>query len=167
MSLVQDIAILKQVPMLSDFDDDQLRLLAFSAESADYRDGQKLFDDNDRADGGMVIASGTASLQKRASDGFEEIDRVDAGALLGESAMLVEARRPCRAVAVGDVRIIRIRRALFKRMIQEYPEVARRLFEQHAARYQKTVAAIRPIGTRMTDLDQLAAARGKDNAPGG
>ncbi|MTI44066.1 Cyclic nucleotide-binding domain-containing protein [Roseibium hamelinense] len=159
MSLVQDIAILQKVPMLSDFSDDQLRLLAFSAEALDYRNGQILFDETERADGGMVIASGDVSLQKSKDGDFEEVDMAGPGTLLGETAMLVDARRPCRAVAVGGVRVIRIRRALFKRMIQEYPDLARRLFEQHANRYQTTVAALKPIGERMAELDNISASR--------
>ncbi|WP_428641939.1 Crp/Fnr family transcriptional regulator [Roseibium sp.] len=159
MSLAQDIAILKQIPMLSDFQDDQLRLLAFSAESMDYRSGQRLFDQGERADGGLVITSGTVSLQTKNNDGFAEVDRVGEGTLLGETALLAENKRPCRAEAVDDVRIIRIRRALFKRMIQEYPELALRLFDQQAGRFQQTVARLRPIGEKMSELEQLNAER--------
>jgi len=159
MSLAQDIAILKQIPMLSDFSEDQLRLLAFSAESMDYNRGQRLFDQDDRADGGLVITSGTVSLQTRGKDGYEEIERVGQGTLLGETALLAENKRPCRAEALEGVRIIRIRRALFKRMIQEYPELAQRLFDLHAARYRHTVEALRPIGEKMAELEQLNAER--------
>ena len=167
MSLAQDIAILRQIPMLSDFQDDQLRLLAFSAESMDYQDGQRLFEENERADGGLVITSGTVVLLKKSEDSFEEVDRVGAGTLIGQTALLTESRRPCRADAVGTVSIIRIRRALFKRMIQEYPELARRLFEQHSLKYRTTIAALRPIGDKMAELEQLNAERRlQDDAKG-
>lgn len=159
MSLAQDIAILKQIPMLSEFQDDQLRLLAFSAESMEYSRGQRLFDQDDRADGGLVITGGTVSLQTRAADGFEEVDRVGQGTLLGETALLAENRRPCRAEALDGVRIIRIRRALFKRMIQEYPELARRLLEQRVSKFRHTVAALQPVGDKMAELEQINAER--------
>lgn len=159
MSLAQDIAILKQIPMLSDFQDDQLRLLAFSAESMDYNRGQRLFDQGDRADGGLVITSGTVSLQTRNTDGFEEIERVGQGTLLGETALLAENKRPCRAEAVDGVRIIRIRRALFKRMIQEFPELAQRMLDQRANQFRQTVSALRPIGEKMAELEQINAER--------
>lgn len=159
MSLSQDIAILQQIPMLSDFADDQLRLLAFSAESLDYRNGMVLFDEGERADGGLVIAAGEVSLQRRGPDGFDEVDLAQTGSLLGESALLTDTKRPCRAVAVGAVRVIRIRRALFKRMIQEYPELARRLLEAHAGRFRATASALAPIGDTMEQLEQMLAAR--------
>ncbi|WP_305986718.1 Crp/Fnr family transcriptional regulator [Roseibium sp. MMSF_3544] len=167
MSLAQDIAILKQIPMLSDFQDDQLRLLAFSAESMEYQDGQCLFDEGERADGGLVITSGSVSLKTKGEDGFEEVDQVGEGTLLGQTALLTENKRPCRAEAVGTVTIIRIRRALFKRMIQEYPELAQRLFEQHSLKYRATIAALRPIGEKMSELEQLNAERRvRDDAKG-
>ncbi|WP_298817075.1 cyclic nucleotide-binding domain-containing protein [uncultured Roseibium sp.] len=159
MSLAQDIAILKQIPMLSDFAEDQLRLLAFSAESMEYGSGQRLFDQDERADGGLVITSGTVSLQIRGEDGFDEVDRVGEGTLLGETALLAENKRPCRAEAVEGVRIIRIRRALFKRMIQEYPELAQRLFSQRVNQFRHTVSVLRPLGDKMAELEQLNAER--------
>lgn len=158
MSLVQDIAILRQIPMLSDFSDDQLRLLAFSAEAMDLISGSFLFDEGERADSGIVIAKGNVSLQVRGPHGFKEVDSAGPGVLLGETAMLVETRRPARAVCIGPVRVIRIRRALFKRMIQEFPELARRLLEVHASRFQATVAALTPIGDKLQELSDIADA---------
>lgn len=155
MSLVQDIAILRQIPMLSDFSDDQLRLLAFSAEAMDLISGSFVFDEGERADSGIVIAKGNVSLQRKGTHGFMEVEMVGPGVLLGETAMLVETRRPARAVCIGPVRVIRIRRALFKRMVQEFPELARRLFDSYAARYQSTVAGLVPIGEKMAELNTI------------
>lgn len=165
MSLVQDIAILQRIPTLADFSDDQLRLLAFSAESVNYTDGYTLFDEGARADAGLVIAEGHVSLQKKDENGlYHEVETVSAGALLGETALLVETRHPARAICKGRVRIIRIRRALFKRMIQEFPELAARLFEAKAARYQETVAALRPVGIRLAAIPELPERAPKNDA---
>lgn len=155
MSLVQDIAILRQIPMLSDFSDDQLRLLAFSAEAMDLISGSFVFDEGERADSGIVIAKGNVSLQRKSTHGFMEVEMAGPGVLLGETAMLVETRRPARAVCIGPVRVIRIRRALFKRMVQEFPELARRLFDSYAARFQTTVAGLAPIGEKMAELNTI------------
>ncbi|MBO0346722.1 Crp/Fnr family transcriptional regulator [Roseibium limicola] len=156
MSLTDDISLLQQIPVFADFADDHLRLLAFSAESLDYRSGSTLFDEGERADGGLVVAEGAVSLLKRGPDGFDEVDKATVGTLLGETALLVDTKRPCRAVAVGGVRVIRIRRALFKRMVQEYPELAQRLFNKQAQRFQTTVSALRPIGERIAELQRIA-----------
>ncbi len=166
MSLAQDIAILRKIPMLSDFAEDQLRLLAFSAENLDYRDGQSLFEQEERADGGFVVMQGNVSLQTRDADGFSEVGQAGPGTLIGETALLVDTKRPCRAQALGPVRILRIRRALFKRMIQEYPELARNIFEKRASHFRHTASALRPVGDKMADLEALAASRRRDRPAG-
>ncbi len=62
MSLESDIKLLGTVSMLSVFTEDKLRLLAFSAESRDFRDGQRLYSAGDRADCAHVVSSGEVAL---------------------------------------------------------------------------------------------------------
>lgn len=124
--------LLRQVPLLSEFPDEQLRLLAFSAENVSYRDGEVLFSSGERADAGLVVASGAITLES--DDGSVKPVTFGPGSLIGETALLVETRRPARAVASGASEVIRIRRALFKRMLQEFPDIARRLFDARGGR---------------------------------
>ncbi|WP_417767913.1 cyclic nucleotide-binding domain-containing protein [Stappia sp.] len=153
MSLARDMDLLRQVPLLSEFPDEQMRLLAFSAENVSYRDGEVLFISGERADAGLVIASGSVALE---SDGEEREDlgTYGPGSLIGETALLVETRRPARAVAVGPTEVIRIRRALFKRMLQEFPDIAQRLFEARAAHFRTTAGALARVGTVLEQIER-------------
>ncbi|WP_306030809.1 cyclic nucleotide-binding domain-containing protein [Stappia sp. MMSF_3263] len=153
MSLARDMDLLRQVPLLSEFPDEQMRLLAFSAENVSYRDGEVLFISGERADAGLVIASGSVALE---GDGEERADlgTYGPGSLIGETALLVETRRPARAVAVGPTEVIRIRRALFKRMLQEFPDIARRLFEARAAHFRATAGALARVGTVLEQIER-------------
>ena len=99
MSLARDMELLRQVPLLSEFPDEQLRLLAFSAENVTYRDGEILFSAGERADAGLVVASGAITLELE--DGSAKPVTFGPGSLVGETALLVETRRPARAVASG------------------------------------------------------------------
>ncbi len=155
MSLARDIELLRKVALLSDFPEDQLRLLAFSAENVSYRDGQVLFAEGERADCGYVIADGKVLMER--GDPAEQIGEFGPGTLIGETALLIETRRPARAVAVGATEAIRIRRALFKRMLEEFPEIAGRMFEGHAARFQATAHALARIGNRLEQIEEEAA----------
>ena len=66
MSLESDIKLLGTVPMLSDFTEDKLRLLAFSAESRSFKDGQRLYSIGDRADVTVVVAAVDERLDENA-----------------------------------------------------------------------------------------------------
>ncbi|WP_349358595.1 cyclic nucleotide-binding domain-containing protein [Stappia sp.] len=151
MSLARDMDLLRQVPLLAEFPDEQLRLLAFSAENVSYRDGEVLFSEGERADGGLVVATGKVAMEG-ADDAV--LDTFGPGSLLGETALLVETRRPARAVAQGPTEVIRIRRALFKRMLQEFPDIAERLFEARAAAFRQTAGALARVGTVLERIER-------------
>ncbi|MBA5778607.1 cyclic nucleotide-binding domain-containing protein [Stappia sp. F7233] len=153
MSLARDMNLLRQVPLLSDFPDDQLRLLAFSAENQTFRDGEVLFTEGERADGGFVVASGEVAME-RGGETREAMGTFGPGTLIGETALLVETRRPARAVAVGQTEVIRIRRALFKRMLQEFPEIASALFESRASNFRQMTRSLSRVGNVLEQIDR-------------
>lgn len=153
MSLETDVRLLQRVPILSEFSEDKLRLLAFSAENRSFRDGQRLFSVGDRGDSGYVVARGRVALFAPGRD-EEPCEIVTEGGLLGELAMIAEGERPLTAVAVGDVAVIQIRRPLFRRMLDEYPELAGRLRAVVAARLARTTQELGAVRRRLDALGE-------------
>ncbi len=125
MSLNDDIALLSLVPLFADIDDDKLRLIAFGAERRRLNRGQQLFREGAPADCAFAIASGSITLTRNLVDGsVEMVDTVGRGTLLSELAMISFVERKFTATAEEDSEVIRINRPLFRRMLEEYPEVA-------------------------------------------
>ncbi len=125
MSLNDDIALLSLVPLFADIDDDKLRLIAFGAERRRLNRGQQLFREGAPADCAFAIASGAVTLTRNLVDGsVEVVDTVGRGTLLSELAMISFVERKFTATAEEDSEVIRINRPLFRRMLEEYPEVA-------------------------------------------
>ncbi len=125
MSLNDDIALLSLVPLFADIDDDKLRLIAFGAERRRLNRGQQLFREGAPADCAFAIASGSFSLTRSQVDGsVEVVYTVGRGTLLSELAMISFVERKFTATAEEDSEVIRINRPLFRRMLEEYPEVA-------------------------------------------
>ena len=60
-------------------------------------------------------------------------------------------------MASGASEVIRIRRALFKRMLQEFPDIARRLFDVRAAEFRNTVGALSRVGNVLEQIDRESA----------
>ena len=97
MSLTSDIDLLKQVSFFSEFNEDQLRLLAFGAESRVYRAKQVIFRQGDLADSGFVITTGQVRMTI-SQDGFDQQSQIlGPGSLIGEMALLAETRRSAMA----------------------------------------------------------------------
>ncbi|GGD41066.1 cyclic nucleotide-binding domain-containing protein [Aureimonas glaciei] len=132
MSLESDIAVLREVPLFADLTDDQLRLLAFGADHRRLRQGEVLFRAEARADAGFVVAGGEVVLQRGPVGQERTVGRYGRGALIGELALITETRRPAHAVAATDCDLIHITRQLFRRMLEEYPEIAFTLHEKLA-----------------------------------
>ncbi|SKA27891.1 cyclic nucleotide-binding domain-containing protein [Consotaella salsifontis] len=130
MSLESDIAILQGAALFESLTIDQLRLLAFGAEHRRLRPGETLFREEARSDAAFVIALGEVSLYRRRGGNLVHVGRFGPGTLLGELALITENRRPATAITESDCDLIRIPRALFLRMLQEYPEIALRLHDQ-------------------------------------
>lgn len=125
MALADDIALLSQVPLFAGLAEDKLRLMAFGAERRRLVEGQTLFREGTSADCGFVVAYGAFQLTSTQRDGStREEGLADAGTLLSELAMISAVERKYTAVAVEDSEVIRINRPLFRRMLEEYPDVA-------------------------------------------
>ncbi|QRM53513.1 cyclic nucleotide-binding domain-containing protein [Sinorhizobium sp. BG8] len=125
MALNDDIALFSKVPLFSGLSEDKLRLMAFGAERRRIVEGQTLFREGTSADCGFVIASGLFRLTSMARDGSPRDEgKAGAGTLLSELAMISAVERKYTAVAEEDSDVIRINRPLFRRMLEEYPDVA-------------------------------------------
>lgn len=139
MSLSDDIELLSALPLFSGLDKDQLRLIAFGAEHRQVAAGQALFREKSPAECAYVVSRGDVELYVIGRDGKPHLEaRVGPGIMLSELALITMVERKYTAVAVEDVDVIRITRALFHRLLEEYPQMAR----QVEARIKQSLAAL-------------------------
>jgi CRP-like cAMP-binding protein len=127
MSIEDDIALLEQVPMLRRLGAPALRMLAIGGESLKVSAGEQLFRAGDTADGAYIVQQGSFRLRPERSGQNEVI--AGPGTLIGESALLSETQRPATATAREDSTVMRLSRAMFLKMLEGYPDAARRLRE--------------------------------------
>ncbi len=119
MALDDDIALLARVPLFASLGGEPVRLLAFSAETRFLRAGDVLFKEGQAADCGYVV---------------------------GEMALIIETLRPATAVARDPVTVLRIPRALFRRVLTEFPDAAQRIHEEFREKMRATTADLLRVG---------------------
>lgn len=122
MALADDIRMLSQAPVFSSLPEEALRLVAFGAEKKVLSAGQVLFKEGAPAESAYIVVSGRIAILtagRNEPEGF-----VGPGTLLSELALITRVERKFTAVADGDLEVMRIARALFRRLIEEYPQVA-------------------------------------------
>lgn len=99
--------------------------IADDLESVSLAAGQALFRQGDPGDSLYVVESGLLEVRLAASEGsVRVIDRLDAGAAVGEMALLTGQPRTADVVAVVDSRLVRLTKTGFDRLAARYPSVA-------------------------------------------
>jgi CRP-like cAMP-binding protein len=145
MSIEDDIAFLGRVPTLALVGREALRILAIGAENRYVHDGDILFREGEAADSGYVVQEGAFRLTSRhISPGLEPVT-VGPGTLLGELALLTGTVRPATATAIEPSSVIRIPRTLFMKMLESFPDAARRLRKMIAERSDQAMEDIRSV----------------------
>ena len=127
MGLENDINVLGRVELFRALSGDQLRLLAFGAETVRLLAGRDIYRENTMADCAFVVVSGEVALFREEGSRREVLASVSEGALLGELALISQGRRLTGASAATDCELLRLSRKLFRRMLEEYPDTAVRL----------------------------------------
>lgn len=133
MGLDHDIRTLAQVELFRGFGDEPLRLLAFGADAMTVAAGRVLYREGDAADCGFVLVSGTIVHQIARADGNRELGRDRPVALLGDIALITESTRPTTAIAETDCTVLRLNRQQFRRILDEWPDLARLVHDRLSA----------------------------------
>jgi CRP-like cAMP-binding protein len=134
MTIEDDISFLERVPTLNTLGRQALRILAIGAETRYIHGGEVLFNSGEEADGGFVIQEGRFNLS---SDDGRDIT-VGPCTLLGEVALFTETTRPTTATALEPSTVLRIPRPLFIKMLDSFPDAARKLREILASRLDQS-----------------------------
>jgi CRP-like cAMP-binding protein len=144
MSLDADITLLGAVPFFGGFDEEHLRLLAFSAEARSLPAGMVLHEAGQPLHSGYVIKKGLVT----ASHGGQS-RTVEPGALIGERALIVEAKAVETVQVAKTAQVLQIRRAVFRRFLDEYPEMAAAIRARIADRVTQSAADYKRIAQRI------------------
>lgn len=152
MSLDSDISLLSRIPLFSELNVEQLRLLAFSALHREIRPDEVLFREGEDAQAGFIVVSGEIQLTRGEGKDKKVLATCEAGCLIGETALFIDTKRPAMAVAARLTDVIEINRALVTRMLNEYPQVALRL---RAALAERLSATVTELGRIRQALDRV------------
>ena len=143
MALDLVVSLLRVHPFLGAVPAEGLRIVAFTSERRRFRAGTTLFAEGAMSDGAFLVISGRVDLATRA-DPTPFV--AGPGALVGELALVVDIERPATAVAIEDVEVLVILRAVFRRVLGEYPDAAGSIRDLVADRLAALNAGLADIG---------------------
>ncbi|MEM9732457.1 MAG: cyclic nucleotide-binding domain-containing protein [Pseudomonadota bacterium] len=160
MSLDSDIQLLATVRLFEGFRPEHLRLLAFGAEARMLARGTRLYRKDVPSDGGYVIVRGVVELTS--GDHDQDVQRYGEGALIGELALITDTMTPATAIAVEHTEVLKLPRTLFRRMLEEYPELAELLFDRLAHTTEEFVGRLDIVRAKLDHATDLQQRRERD-----
>lgn len=99
------------------------RLLAAEPERICLSQGETLFEQGDRGDSMYLLLQGRLCVRLRHADGSEMVlAELEAGAIVGEMALLTGQARTATVSALADTELVRCPREGFERLAAAYPE---------------------------------------------
>ncbi|ESY82579.1 cyclic nucleotide-binding domain-containing protein [Mesorhizobium australicum] len=150
MALDDDIRILSAVRLFEGFTQEQLRLLAFGAEATLVQAGHKLYREDDVADSAYVVVSGRIVLYREQDGERIPIGKVGPGTMLSELALIADTNRLTSASAEIDSEVIRLSRKMFRRILEEYPELAVKLHQRISEEFHDMIRRIEELAPRFS-----------------
>ena len=150
MALDDDISILSAVGLFEGFTQEQLRLLAFGAETTMLHADQKLYREDDVADSAYIVVSGRIVLYREQNGERIPISTVGPGTMLSELALIADTSRLTSAYAEVDSEVLRLGRKMFRRILEEYPELAVQLHQRISEQIQAMIRRIEELAPRFS-----------------
>ena len=153
MSLDADVEVLKRIPFFEGFSSEHLKLIAFSAESRSLPERLLLYDEGQLLHSAYVVVSGTLRGERKAAGGTGVVRReIGPDAILGERALVLDTRASEAVRVEGRARVLQIRKAMFRRLLQEYPEIALALRARLARNVVQVAAELDGMARRLASL---------------
>ena len=118
-------AALRAAPILREFSDVGVRILAAACEERSVGRGTFAFRGGERSESLMFVARGTLQLQPR--EGGAPLGEVSAGDTLGNLSLLAPGEHVLSALAASDVVLAVLKRGAFEELRKQKPQASLKL----------------------------------------
>lgn len=127
---MEDIALLKKIPLFEDFKVTELLNVAMVANHEHYRAADPVFKEGAPGDALFIIKTGKVRVAKKDSYGEEHtLAMLGAGEYFGEISLIDKAPRSASVFADADTELMKIKRADFKNLIAGNKEIERKFYK--------------------------------------
>ena len=153
-ALETDVEVVRSVSFFAGFSEEHLKLITFSAESRSLPEKLLLFDEGQLLHSAYVIVSGTLRGEHKVK-GTDKVVRRDIGpgVILGERALILDSRAMESVRVETRTRVLQIRKLTFRKLLQDYPEIARTLRSRMARHVLHVASEFEQVGERLKALD--------------
>ena len=121
----EKVELIKKVPLFAGGSKSELEQIAQIADEIDLREGKEMTRQRSRGQEFFVLLEGDADVKK---DG-RRINTLGAGDFFGEIALVSDTPRTATVTATSPVRALVITDRSFRRLLDEQPEIQRKVLQ--------------------------------------
>jgi CRP/FNR family transcriptional regulator, cyclic AMP receptor protein len=126
----EKVELIKKVPLFANCSKGELEEIAHIADEIDLKKGKEMTREGSRGREFFVLLEGDADVTK---DG-RSINKLSAGDFFGEIALISDSPRTATVTATSPVRALVITDRSFRRLLNESPEIQRKVLVALAER---------------------------------
>lgn len=123
-SIMDEVDLLRRVPLFSQIDTAKLKLLALASERLRYAPGQVVMRQGDTGDAAFVIINGEAEVVIQKGQEEQVVAHLGRNDIVGEIAILCDVPRTATIRAAGDLDVLKITKDRFVRLLSDFPAVS-------------------------------------------
>ena len=123
------------------FEHEVLQQLKQNAQWKVLKRGEYLFHQGDEPDGAYILASGVLAVTIRQEDREREIARVNHGEIVGELALVNDAKRSANIVALRECELFRLSPTEFNHIAEKYPRVILNVYRTISDRFRERTSS--------------------------
>lgn len=142
VTLVEEVDLLRKIPLFSSIDPAKLKLLAFASDRKVYKPGQSLFKQGDAGDAAYVTVSGTAEVVIESEEDEVVVAKIGQNEFIGEISILCDVPRTATIRAESELHTLQIKKELFLGLVEQVPELGIEVMRELASRLSKTTAEL-------------------------
>jgi len=146
--------LLRDVPLLSGLNDDQLKAVANIAQRRSFRAGDEIARGGAPVDAAFYLIDGP--IECLATENQAAISHVPKGATLLELAMIVDIDAGATCVARGSVKMLEIRRQAMHDLMETELGLTDAVLESLTERLVEVAAAMREADETFAELQKIA-----------
>ena len=141
------VDLIKKVPLFEACSKHELEQVASAADEIDLAEGKELMREGDRGREFFVILEGTADV----TQGGEKINSLGPGDFFGEIALISDVPRTATVTSTSPLRSLVVTARSFQRLVEESPEIQRKVLEAAVARLNPMFKRAVPLQSDQQD----------------
>lgn len=136
--LSNDVSSLRQIPLFRDLETPKIKLILLAGQRVNYRVGDQLLKEGDRADTVFIILEGKAKVLRMDGGNHVRVAEVETGAVVGEMGVVLDRPYSGTIIAETPVTALRIDKRTFLDLLAQVPQLSMALIRELAARLLET-----------------------------